>query len=167
MWKICALFDCEIRTKKSLTTDVLARSFGSRAPRLYQIAGLAAQKSFPRAGLINRPFGAHPFVFLKWPHPRYMRARQSNREDRRGSGTDVLPIIASHGFCSLYIASLFAQPGRRCHTKHGDDAENGSAGTDLDGDIAAQLPECITHPPLPRVGSERWCEPKPIDRREP
>ena len=29
----------EIRTKKSLTTDVLARSFGSRAPRLFQIAG--------------------------------------------------------------------------------------------------------------------------------
>ena len=63
-------------------------------------------------------------------------------------------------------ASLFAQAGR-CHAKHGDDGKNDSASTDLDGDVAAQLPERIARPPLAGVGSKRRCEPKPIDRREP
>jgi hypothetical protein len=78
----------------------------------------------------------------------------------------TFPAYERSGLAQKRAGSLFAQAGW-CHAKLGDDGENDSAGTDLNGDVAAQLPERKARPPLAGVGSECRCEPKPIDRCEP
>jgi hypothetical protein len=76
-------------------------------------------------------------------------------------------IIASHGFTPYTLRNYSLSPGGGVTPSTATTERMVAPAPISMATLRRSCQNAFTHSPLPRVGSERWCEPKPIDRREP